>query len=134
MCEAGGEGAELEPARGADVGEAEDVHEEVGELGVRVRFAALAAHGVVVLVRLCVRLEEDVVGVGAALAGASAGRVREEEEGGAEDEEVGGDVGRAGGVREEEGVGEREDGDGGPEAEDDGAFHVRGRGRVYRRG
>ncbi len=137
----GGKGAELEPAGGADVGEAEDVDEEVCELGEGLRPVAQAADGCVVLVwavLVCGKDFDDCgfrwyVGerhVGERHVGErheERGRVRvcdvavdvcEEEEHDEKDKDVGCDSDRAVRVWGEEGVGDREDGDGGPEERD----------------
>ena len=140
------EGAELEPACNADVGEAEDVDEEVRELDLRVRCGSHAAQGVIVRVvraRLrggCVGRRQGRVGclrvgclrVGCVRVGCVRGvrsvdfgsGVHEEQERGEEDKDVGSDVDGAVRVWGEEGVGEREDGDCGPECWDEAHVHV----------
>ncbi len=138
MVEGGGEGAELEPAGGADVGEAEEVDEEVRELYVRVRRGSDAAEGVVVCVvrarlrRWCVGRRHGRVGCvrvgcvrGVWPVGLASG-VREEEERGEEEKDVGGDVDGAVRVWGDEGVRQRNDGDGGPECWDGAPVHACG--------
>ena len=127
----GGKGAELEPAGGADVSEAEDVDEEVRELGEGLRPIAQAADGCVVLVWAVLVCRDDFYHgrFGWYVAERHEERVRvrvcdvavdvcEEEEHGEEYEDIGGDSDGAVRVWGEDGVGDREDGDDSPEERD----------------
>lgn len=125
LAEERDERAPLEPACDADVGEAEQVQENVDELGVHVRLLFYAACGCVVcvlrvwVVCLCVLCWDSVVQSAVrSTFSVSGDDMKEEKQRGKKEEDLCGDVDGAVGMRVKYSVGKREQSDGGVECND----------------